>query len=208
MIDIQTNISNTDLIIGGLIMAPQKKRSVIVCGHCGIEFEVPKCRERLAKFCSPSCKYSHRESVKSIEKECKMCGKKFKTYPSHDNDYCSYECYHVSCRKQIEKKCENCGKIFSVKLSQDLVQCCSLKCKYELAKKFHSTDKYNGAYWREVKEIILKRDKNTCYFCKRTMKKGLDVHHKKPRKNGGTDEYENLVALCKSCHIKLHRIIS
>ena len=33
----------------------------------------------------------------------------------------------------------------------------------------------------------------------------VDIHHKIYRSQGGTDEPENLVALCRSCHEAAHR---
>ena len=31
-----------------------------------------------------------------------------------------------------------------------------------------------------------------------------EVHHKKPLSEGGTHERDNLIALCKSCHSRIH----
>ena len=58
------------------------------------------------------------------------------------------------------------------------------------------------------KKAVLKRDKNRCRMC--GAKKGLCVHHidgngsqvPKKKRNNNT---ENLVVLCRSCHLKVHR---
>ncbi len=37
-------------------------------------------------------------------------------------------------------------------------------------------------------------------------KRPLDWHHKVKRSQGGTDERENLIALCRECHLKEHGV--
>jgi len=34
----------------------------------------------------------------------------------------------------------------------------------------------------------------------------VDIHHKVKRSRGGTDEADNLIALCRDCHNKEHGI--
>lgn len=47
-------------------------------------------------------------------------------------------------------------------------------------------------------------DTDRCYFCpKRT---DIEVHHIVPRRFNGTNERENLVAVCDRCHKKLERL--
>lgn len=56
-----------------------------------------------------------------------------------------------------------------------------------------------------TKAYVLDRDKYTCQNCKGKSKdKRLEVHHIIFRSNGGSDEQENLIALCKTCHDSLH----
>ena len=57
-----------------------------------------------------------------------------------------------------------------------------------------------------VKFYVRKRDKYTCQRCKKSLKDlkknniQLQVHHIKPKSQGGTDVPENLVTLCEHCH--------
>ena len=53
------------------------------------------------------------------------------------------------------------------------------------------------------REAILHRDNYTCQCCgKRNCR--LEVHHIKFRSDGGTDDEENLITLCKECHKGVH----
>ena len=54
-----------------------------------------------------------------------------------------------------------------------------------------------------TKAFILNRDKYTCQHCK-TKKGTLEVHHIIFRSNGGSDEPDNLITLCRNCHRELH----
>lgn len=54
------------------------------------------------------------------------------------------------------------------------------------------------------KEAVLNRDSYTCQICgaKNTR---LEVHHIVYRSKGGTDDEDNLITLCESCHKKVHK---
>lgn len=57
-----------------------------------------------------------------------------------------------------------------------------------------------------TKAYVLDRDNHTCQHCKGKSKDSkLEVHHIIFRRNGGSDEAENLITLCKTCHDKLHK---
>jgi len=61
----------------------------------------------------------------------------------------------------------------------------------------------NQKGYYNVKQYILDRDNYTCQKCK-TKNVKLHVHHIIFRSNNGTDEPNNLITLCESCHDKLH----
>ena len=53
------------------------------------------------------------------------------------------------------------------------------------------------------RSAVLHRDNYTCQCCgKRNCR--LEVHHIKFKSNGGTDDEENLITLCKECHDGVH----
>jgi hypothetical protein len=56
-----------------------------------------------------------------------------------------------------------------------------------------------------TKAYVLSRDNYTCQCCKgKTKDSKLEVHHIIFKKNRGSDEQENLIVLCKTCHDSLH----
>jgi RNA-directed DNA polymerase len=54
--------------------------------------------------------------------------------------------------------------------------------------------------WRNIRDDILMRDNYQCQDC--ATKQNIDAHHIKERWKGGQDIAENLVTLCKDCHVK------
>jgi len=64
-----------------------------------------------------------------------------------------------------------------------------------------------------AKSYARKRDKYTCQHCKKSLedlKKNnikLQVHHIKPRSQGGTNVPDNLITLCEHCHKQVHEYL-
>ena len=46
---------------------------------------------------------------------------------------------------------------------------------------------------------------NANYKCEICGREGLDAHHILPVEQGGTDDLDNLICLCRSCHIMVHK---
>lgn len=56
-----------------------------------------------------------------------------------------------------------------------------------------------------TKAFVLSRDNYNCQHCKgKTKDSKLEVHHIIFRSQGGSDEQDNLITLCKTCHDRLH----
>ena len=53
------------------------------------------------------------------------------------------------------------------------------------------------------REAVLHRDNYTCQCCGKKNCR-LEVHHIEFKSNGGTDDEENLITLCKECHDRVH----
>ena len=57
------------------------------------------------------------------------------------------------------------------------------------------------------RQKLAKKQKHKCPLCRTSLLTGetLEVHHNKPKCQGGTDEYKNLVLVHGSCHILWHK---
>lgn len=60
--------------------------------------------------------------------------------------------------------------------------------------------------FENTRAYVLNRDSYKCQHCEgKTKNKKLEVHHIIFKRNNGSDEAENLITLCKTCHDKLHK---
>lgn len=59
-----------------------------------------------------------------------------------------------------------------------------------------------GRPWRRKRAAVMKRDCYLCQTCKRAgrVAAATEVDHVLPRAAGGTDDYDNLEAICGDCH--------
>lgn len=61
---------------------------------------------------------------------------------------------------------------------------------------------FRGEDWLEARKFALERDKYICQDCGKTNKLRMDVHHLIPWEETHDNRLENLITLCRSCHIK------
>ncbi len=66
------------------------------------------------------------------------------------------------------------------------------------------TAKRYGRRWRKIRKAFLTAHP-LCEECKKQGKftPAEEVHHITPLSEGGTHDYKNLMALCKSCHSRI-----
>lgn len=58
----------------------------------------------------------------------------------------------------------------------------------------------------DLRNIVYSRDNSFCQECNTKFELWeSQVHHIIPVSNGGNDEINNLILLCKSCHTKVHQ---
>ena len=62
-----------------------------------------------------------------------------------------------------------------------------------------------GRCWKRIRDSYVKQHP----LCEQCLKEGRyvpteEVHHIKPLAEGGTHDRDNLIALCKSCHARIH----
>lgn len=63
---------------------------------------------------------------------------------------------------------------------------------------------YRGLDWRQQRRLALERDNHTCQRCDKTKEElgqEPDVHHKVPYRDTQDNSLDNLVSLCKPCHM-------
>lgn len=59
-----------------------------------------------------------------------------------------------------------------------------------------------GSAWDALRKVVLQRDVGLCQPCRDAGRVTLAtmVDHIKPRAEGGTDDIDNLQAICRECH--------
>ena len=76
---------------------------------------------------------------------------------------------------------------------------------YEKFQRGYSTGKRYGRAWKRIRDSYAAAHP-LCEKCEAEGKLTAteEIHHKLPLSQGGTHARENLIALCKSCHAKIH----
>lgn len=64
------------------------------------------------------------------------------------------------------------------------------------------TERTRGRTWMALRGRIMARDGGLCVVCRARgrITPALEVDHIKPLARGGTDDYDNLQAICHDCH--------
>ena len=59
-----------------------------------------------------------------------------------------------------------------------------------------------GRVWEKLRRVVLARDMHLCQVCASDgrVTTATEVDHIWPKAAGGTDEVENLQAICRKCH--------
>ena len=135
--------------------------------------------------------------------ECKICNTKIYRRPvqiQEGNVYCSLKCTGIDQRQnKICKICKN--KYVGAKAT------CSRTCanKSRTGIRYTKQNEHNKAYQgSSLKEKVSKRSGGVCERCAHNNYAILQVHHKKERHKGGTDDMINLELLCPNCHTTHH----
>ena len=77
--------------------------------------------------------------------------------------------------------------------------------RYEKYERSPATKKRYGKSWKKIRDAYV----SSHPLCELCLKNGRyvvaeEVHHKKPLAEGGTHDWNNLIALCKACHARIH----
>lgn len=59
-----------------------------------------------------------------------------------------------------------------------------------------------GANWDRLRKVVMARDKGLCQPCRAADRVTIasEVDHITPKSAGGTDDLDNLQAICAACH--------
>jgi len=134
---------------------------------------------------------------------CVICGEDIYRRPSQIKSggvFCSMHCTGIS--QQKTKVCKVCGQPYI-----GAKNTCSRSCANTARRGITYTreGKFNKAYRGALlKEKVAIERGGFCERCRIDNYAILQVHHKKERYMGGTDEMSNLELLCPNCHATHH----
>lgn len=134
---------------------------------------------------------------------CKICKTEFEySSPHYENvnlRLC-WDCAFKSGFLSEKKYLENCG------VSDHLYRACAYNGDIFIwyGRKNFEISRRNPIY-NYLKKSVFERDNNQCIICGDT--KEIEIHHIKSKKNNPELFYklENVITLCKDCHIKQHQ---
>jgi 5-methylcytosine-specific restriction protein A len=77
--------------------------------------------------------------------------------------------------------------------------------QYNQFKRDPATNKRYGTQWRKIRTRYIAANP-LCEICKESgrLTAADTIHHKRKLTDGGTNDRENLQALCHSCHSRIH----
>lgn len=80
-----------------------------------------------------------------------------------------------------------------------------MKC-FVCQERINEDQEYRTLFFHEdcASGIALPKGDGVCFFCH--SYKNLHLHHIIPKTLGGTDDYDNLLTVCESCHKKIEYI--
>jgi len=136
--------------------------------------------------------------INKIIQVCKTCGKNHLEWKSVKPDYCCRKCYYKS---KIGKPSGSSGIKWTKEQKEKLKKRPKLIGEKNGMWKGGIKKVYSSRFRRKLRQLIKKRDNFTCQNClKRTVM--LVVHH--IDENTKNDNLDNLITLCRSCHVRLH----
>ena len=106
---------------------------------------------------------------------------------------CDPNAVHNITYKEVKVLCEKNDLPFKNQTFMQVIK--QLRTKY--------FDEITGRikFTKEFKEMVLEKSKKKCAGCQCCLKNNkYDIDHKRALANGGTNQIDNLQALCKSCH--------
>lgn len=179
-----------------LVLSPPREPiplKIHICETCGNEFRERRHIKR--KYCSKACndigrigKPTKKENRKSETRHCLQCNKSFVEFLSQPRKFCCHACY-------AQWQSDNLSGENSYGWQGGAID-------------------YRGPNWNEQADKTRARDNYMCRHCGKfelLLGQSLDVHHIVPFRQFGIERYmeanelNNLVSLCRSCHLSIER---
>ena len=201
---IQPHMNNTNCSVecGRIATAnKQKKRILVKCDFCGLEFEKISSKITTTNFCSTTChgKWKSQNLVgennpqyKRVLRVCANCGKELSVIPSRANRK------HIYCDATCMAQHYSSSEMFSGENSPTWKGGKITRIEY-------------GPDWLKRRREIRHREKYKCHRCGKTeLENGeeLSIHHIKNFKlfedSRKANKVTNLVGLCRNCHTFIH----
>lgn len=203
--------------------ASMTDRPTFVCANCENEFQRPRHvikKETKLKFCGATCHVEYRRKNAQPNIPCEICGTMFDQKGHPAVRHCSFKCRNASLVTALQLTCDHCKKAYRAFASEKKRgrKFCSHECaERATVGAAHPNwrggrDLKFGTHWSRVRLAVLDRDK-VCRLCGGLSKgRSLDVHHINGRRTfllrDAADDARNLVALCRSCHLKVEAAIT
>ena len=64
----------------------------------------------------------------------------------------------------------------------------------------------NQLWWKELRKKVYERDNWLCQICGKHCHKDIQCHHVFPERLGGQHTLDNLITLCRKCHMLVDNI--
>ena len=153
---------------------------------------------------------------------CEVCNSRLQ---GRQTRFCSKPCQHTWEAQDTQVGCVECGTTYTVKRLVASRSRFSSRCRGCISRgalpknmvgennprwkgghKHWSKGRYgkdkDGLSWKVQRKLAWERDSLTCQHCGVKGKRNPDVHHISPWMNSHSHSLDNLICLCKSCHMK------
>ena len=170
----------------------------MICENCGKEHDGSFGSGRFcSKFCSISFGNKNRKRTKEQQKVInKKISEGVKKYNENNHKEIIYYNYI----------CEKCGKEFtSAKIKNGRkIHCNNCKRKVNHFKDINQISSIKELSKRTITKILIRANKG-CSICG-WNESTCDIHHIIQRKDGGSNNMDNLILVCPNCHRIIHTL--
>ena len=206
---------NVDLGNPGTKIVQERRREstahLYVCKHCNKQLQGLMRTQK--RFCDHKCAALFNNTKRKVRLyNCTHCSKSFESKAHNPAKFCSLSCSSLHRKKtKIEVMCSCCQQLTlksQAQIDRSVRQFCSNVCKNTF---YRNTDlrgtigEYNGVSGRATyRRKAFEQYERRCAVCNyEKFTEVLQVHHRDG--NRKHNDISNLILLCPTCHIEVHR---